>query len=143
MNTQRKQRRFRNSAGFTLVELMVVVSIIAILATTVGVYVINAMDEGDQAKAKAEIRTLMTAVEMYRMKFKEYPDSLEALINNPKGLKFLDQESIPNDPWNNPYQYTLTSAREYTIVSYGADKRQGGSGYDADISSSNLKGNEK
>lgn len=143
MNTQRKQKRFRNSAGFTLVELMVVVSIIAILATTVGVYVINAMDEGDQAKAKAEIRTLMTAIEMYRMKFKEYPDSLEALINNPKGLKFLDQESIPNDPWNNPYQYTLTSPREFTIISYGADKRQGGSGYEADISSSNLKGDEK
>lgn len=142
MRTQERQRRFRGTAGFTLVELMVVVSIIAILATTVGVYVLGAMDAGDQAKAQAEIRTLMTALEMYRMKFKQLPESLDALVNNPKGVKFLDQEKIPLDPWNNPYVYTLQSAREFTIVSYGADGRPGGSGYEADISSSNLKGDE-
>ncbi|HPO13332.1 MAG TPA: type II secretion system protein GspG [Candidatus Hydrogenedentes bacterium] len=142
MNTQRKQKRYRGSAGFTLVELMVVVSIIAILATTVGVFMINAFDDASQAKAQAEIRTLMTGLEMYRLKFKQYPDSLDALLNNAKGLKFLDQDRIPLDPWESQYVYTLTNPREYTIVSYGADKRQGGSGYDADISSNNLKGNE-
>ncbi len=143
MSTQKRERRYRGTAGFTLVELMVVVSIIAILATTVGVYVLGAMDAGDQAKAQSEIRTLMTAVEMYRMKFKQYPESLEALVNNPKGVKFLDQEKIPLDPWNNPYVYTLQGPREYTIASYGADGRSGGSGYEADITSTNLKGDEK
>ena len=141
MAKQEQRRSHRRAAGFTLVELMVVVSIIAILATTVGVFVLGAMDEGDQAKAKAEIRTLMTAVEMYRMKYKEYPSTLDALISNPKGIKFLDQERIPVDPWGSPYVYTA-SGREFTIVSLGADKRQGGSGYEADVTSSNLRGNE-
>ena len=141
MAKQEQRRSHRRAAGFTLVELMVVVSIIAILATTVGVYVLGAMDEGDQAKAKAEIRTLMTAVEMYRMTYKEYPATLDALISNPKGKKFLDQEKIPLDPWNTPYVYSA-SGREFSIVSLGADKRQGGSGFDADISNSNLRGNE-
>jgi general secretion pathway protein G len=141
MATQEQKRRPRRTAGFTLVELMVVVSIIAILATTVGVFVLGAMDEGDQAKAKAEIRTLMTAIEMYRMKYKELPPSLDALISNPKGIKFLDQEKIPPDPWGTPYVYT-PNGREFTIVSLGADKRQGGTGFEADVSSSNLRGNE-
>lgn len=140
-NNARRSNR-RGTAGFTLVELMVVVSIIAILATIVGVYVLGAMDEGDQAKAKAEIRNLMTAVEMYRMKFKSYPDSLEALVNNSKGIRFLDTTRIPSDPWNNPYIYTLHGPREYTIVSYGADGRPGGSGYEADITSADLRGGD-
>lgn len=98
---------------------------------------------GPRAKAQAEIRTLMVALEMYHMKFNEYPASLEALLNNPKGVKFLEQEEIPLDPWNNPYVYTLQSAREFTIVSYGADGHAGGSGYEADISISNLKGDAR
>ena len=142
MENEAQRNHRHGTAGFTLVELMVVVAIIAILATVVGVYVLGAMDEGDQAKAKAEIRTLMTAVEMYRMQFKSYPDSLDALINNPKGRRFLDSTRIPNDPWGNPYIYTLHGPREYTIVSYGADGRPGGTGYDADISSANLAGDE-
>ena len=142
MEHEAPRKTRRGTAGFTLVELMVVVSIIAILATVVGVYVLGAMDEGDQAKAKAELRSLMTAVEMYRMQFKSYPDSLEALVNNPKGRRFLDSTRVPKDPWGNQYVYTLHGPREYTIVSYGADGRPGGTGYDADISSANLAGDD-
>ena len=99
----------------------------------------EALLRGPRVKATEEIRTLMTAVEMYRMTFGQNPESLEALMNNPKGVRFLAQETIPLDPWNNSYVYTLQGPNERAIVSYGADGRSGGSGNEADINSANLK----
>ncbi len=130
------------NAGFTLVELMVVIAIIAGLATIVAVNVLGAMDDADVSKAQAQIRNFKTALINYKLKFKEFPSSsegLDALINNSKGINFLDAQEIPMDPWNNPYQYTRESSRKFTIVSYGADGAPGGSGYDADISSDSLE----
>ncbi len=143
MGTHYGPRRPQQAAGFTLVELMVVVSIIAILATTVGFYVMTVVDKADQTKVQHEIRTLMGALEMYRLDFKQYPESLEGLVNNAKRVRYLDQGKIPLDSWRKPYVYSVQSSREYTLVSYGADGKPGGEGYDADISSINLKGDEK
>jgi len=139
MNVEYAQKRHRRSAaGFTLVELMVVISIIAILATIVGYNVINSMDDANVAQAQAQIRNFKTALMAYRLKYNRFPSSsegLEALVNNDKGIKFLESDTIPKDPWDKDYIYTSESSREYRIVSYGADGRQGGSGYDADIDS--------
>ena len=136
---QTLQQRRHNAAGFTLVELMVVIAIIAALATIVGVNVLGALDEGDVASAKAQIRNFKTALTSYRIAFNKFPSSsegLNALVNNPK-KNFLDSSSVPKDPWGNDYVYKLENNRPI-IISYGADGAPGGSGLDADISSEDL-----
>ena len=138
---QDKQRRSGKSAagGFTLVELMVVISIIAILATIVGYNVLTSVDDSNVAAAQAQIKNFKTALIAYKLKYKRFPDSLDALINNPKGIKFLDAPQVPSDPWGNQYQYQL-DGNNFLITSYGADGSPGGTGYNADITSADLSG---
>jgi general secretion pathway protein G len=136
------QRTKRREEGFTLVELMVVISIIAILATIVTVNVLGVRDDASVSKAQAEITNFKTALTSYNLAFGHFPttgEGLDALIHNEK-RNFLDVEQIPDDPWGKPYVYTSEGSRQFKIVTYGADGQPGGSGYDADISSDNLKG---
>lgn len=133
------------SAGFTLVELMVVIAIIAGLALIVGVNVLGAMDDADVTNAQAQIKNFKTALVSYKISFKKFPtteEGLEELISNGKNKNFMDAREIPVDPWGNPYIYSSQGGRSYVITTYGADGVPGGSEYDADISSDNLGGNE-
>lgn len=132
----------RGTAGFTLVELMVVIAIIAILATIVGVNLLGQVDESSVVAAKAQIKNFETALIAYRIKFKKFPSDLNALINPPSGEPILNAPRIPKDPWDNEYMYTLEGSRNYEIVSYGADGSPGGTDIDADISSKDLEGTE-
>lgn len=144
MTEENNNRRNRRDVGFTLVELMVVITIIAILATIVGFNVFEAMDTASLTQAKSQIKNFETALTAYRLKFNRFPstaEGLEALITNEKGVNFLRSNEIPKDPWGQPYLYTSESAREFKIVSYGADRQPGGSGeYDSDITNE-LKSN--
>ena len=138
-------KRRQAQAGFTLVELLVVVAIISILAAIVGVNVLQALGDASQAQAKAQIRSFKTALMSYRISFKKFPSSsegLQALVNNEKNKNFLEESTIPKDPWGNDYVYTLEGSRDYTIISYGEDGRAGGTEMDADISSASLSDDE-
>ncbi len=118
--------------GFTLVELMVVILIIGLLATVVIINVLPATDKAAETKAKADVSTLESAAEMYRLNKLAYPSAAE-------GLQALAREGyvkrLPKDPWGNPYHYAAPGrdGRPFDISSYGADGREGGEGKDADI----------
>ena len=141
-NNRNEMRRRRGSeAGFSLIELMVVIAIIAMLAAVVGFNVLNALEDAEITAAKAEISAFKSALINYRVVFKKFPtneEGLQALIENDKDRKFLDRNKVPLDPWDNPYVYKIEGSRDFTIVSYGADGVPGGSGLDADISSADL-----
>ena len=137
MNTNKK-RPTRNDGGFTLVELMVVISIIAVLAAIVGYNVLGSVDQGNIAAAKAQIKQFDTSLVAYKIKFKKFPEDLGALINPPSGDPIMNAKELPLDPWGNPYQYQLEGSRKYTIISLGADGAPGGEDVDADIRSDEI-----
>ncbi|HYI65036.1 MAG TPA: type II secretion system major pseudopilin GspG [Allosphingosinicella sp.] len=118
--------------GFTLVELMVVIVIIGLLATIVIINVMPAADRAAATKARADIATLEQGIDLYRLDNQRYPTSEEGL----QALVAGDYiRRLPNDPWNNPYRYAAPGreGRPFTISTWGADGREGGSGEDADI----------
>lgn len=133
-------------AGFTLVEIMVVVIIIGLLA---GIVVPNVMDNLDKAnvqKARADFSALQTALKLYRIDNFNYPTTeqgLEALVTKssiaPVPRQFKPSGYIDNlnkDPWGNDYQYMSPAddGKEYDIYSLGADGVSGGEGQNADVS---------
>ncbi|HFD92624.1 MAG TPA: type II secretion system protein GspG [Gammaproteobacteria bacterium] len=126
-----------NQRGFTLIEVLVVVVILGILAAII---VPNIMDKPGAAKitkAKADIRAIESAMNMYRLDNHVYPttdEGLEALV--PKYLPRL-----PKDPWDRPYQLLSPGTHgEFDIFTLGRDGQQGGEGEDADIGNWNLDG---
>jgi general secretion pathway protein G len=127
--TRRKKRR--REEGFTLVEMMVVIVIIGLLATVVIINVMPATDRAAQVRVKADLDTLGQALDMYRLENMRYPTAQEGLA----ALQPNYVRRLPNDPWNSPYVYVTPgpNGAPYRIASLGADKREGGSGEDADI----------
>lgn len=145
MQTSQITGRRRRQAGFTLIELMVVIVIIGMLAAIVVPRFMGAAGKAAQTSARAQISAFKTALQLYKLDNVRYPttsEGLEALIRNASGKNYLnDVESIPKDPWGNPYQYTCPgqNGRDFDIVSLGADGAIGGEGENADIQSWNLQ----
>ncbi len=143
--TRRKMRpRLASEAGFTLVELMVVVVILGLLATVVMINVLPSQDRAMREKAKADISTLEQALDTYRLEMLAYPTTsqgLAALTQVPAGVPRADRyrdggyiRRLPEDPWGNPYQYAYPGERgRFDVYSFGADGARGGEGEDADI----------
>ena len=132
--------------GFTLTELMVVLVIIGLLATVVIINVLPAADQANQTKVRADISTLESALEQYRLDNMSYPRSeqgLQALVTPPSDLTQPQRyrsggyiRRLPTDPWGNAYQYTQPGAQSggaYDIFTYGADGQPGGEAENADI----------
>jgi general secretion pathway protein G len=129
--------RMFNSAGFTLIEVLVVVVILGILAAII---VPNIMDKPGQAKitkAKADIRAIESAFNMYRLDHHVYPttdEGIEALVTG----DYLPR--MPKDPWDRPYQYLSPGVQgKIDIFTLGRDGAQGGEGEDADIGNWNIE----
>ncbi len=142
-------RRMRH-AGFTLLEIMVVVVILGILAALVAPNVIRRIDDANVTKAKQDIRAFETALNLYRMDCFRYPTTdqgLEALVKQPSdpNLRCWKQggyvRSLQKDPWGNDYAYISPGTRggDYDLYTLGADNQPGGEGPDADIGNWNIE----
>lgn len=137
---ERMDGELRPDAGVTLVEMMVVIVIIGLITAIVVINVLPSQDKARVEKASADIATLQQALELYRLEYSQYPtveQGLDALINpaenaGTKRASFI--RSLPQDPWNHPYQYVVPGERgAYDLYSLGADGRVGGEGLNADI----------
>lgn len=130
-------------AGFTLIEIMVVVIIIGILAAIVAPNVIGRIDDAQITKAKAEISNISSALKFYRLDNFAYPTTeqgLNALVAKPNDPMVKNWkpggylERMPKDPWGNPYLYLNPGNHgEIDVYTLGRDGRPGGEGIDADI----------
>ena len=134
MNIRKYGRR-----GFTLIELVVVILILAILAALIIPRVVGRTDDAKRSKAASDIATLRSQVQLFKSDVGDYPQSLMDLRTRPSegadGWRgpYLDKE-LPTDPWGNEYDYQVSSSGdEFTIISYGQDGAPGGDGNNADI----------
>jgi general secretion pathway protein G len=132
----------RQSAGFTLLELLVVVAIIGLLAAFVGPRLFGNVSKSEITTAKAQIEAFSRALESYRIDTGNFPDTalgLQALVvkpaDTPKWNGPYLQKEVPLDPWGHPYTYKRPGAaqRDFEIVSLGRDGSPGGSDEDADL----------
>lgn len=130
--------------GFTIIEILVVIVILGILATTVTLSLVGQADEARISKAKSDIQTFEKALEIYKLHNGFYPSSqqsLNALINRPGSNPVPRQwqqggyvKRLEKDPWGNDYQYLNPGVHSVIdVFSYGADGQPGGEGLNADI----------
>ena len=144
-------RDISRSRGFTLLEIIVVVFILSLLVAIVAPKIMGRTDEAKVTAAQVQIKNFETALKLFKIDNGYYPETqqgLDALIEKPTTGRipnkyreggYLELKRIPLDPWGNPYVYVCPGIHgDYDIMSYGADGKEGGDGYDADITSWNM-----
>ncbi|MBK9616886.1 MAG: type II secretion system major pseudopilin GspG [Uliginosibacterium sp.] len=130
----------RRAGGFTLVELLVVLAILALLAGLVGPRLMNQFGGAKVKTTRLQIEELTKTLDVYKLDVGSYPtteEGLQALMTKPSAAKNWNgpymKGQLPQDPWNKPYQYALSAGGEVEITSLGADGAPGGEGENADI----------
>ena len=143
MRTDNPRRR----RGFTLIELMIVVVILGLLATTIMPKILSRPEQARRAKAKVDIQNVRSALALFKTDTGRFPttaEGLEALVVNP-GIEGYNTdaylERVPTDPWGNRYVYISPGfhSKDYDLESLGKDGEDGGTDDDADIESWNLE----
>ena len=131
------KQTLRLQAGFTLVELLIVIVIIGLLGSLVAPEMFSKVGSSKQSTAKAQMQMLETSLDTYYLDIGEYPSSLSELRSSEKpgwDGPYI-RKDIPNDPWGNPYLLDVpgSNGAPYTLRSLGKDGRQGGEGENEDI----------
>lgn len=145
-------RKPMNNRGFTLIEIMVVIAILALLAALVGPRIIGRSDDAKVADAKVQIKNLETALKLYKLDSGTYPSTEQGLMalvaaptvgtipKNYRSEGYLESKQVPKDPWGNDFVYLSPGEHgDYDLYSFGADGVKGGEGKNADIESWNLQ----
>lgn len=134
----------RRSAGFTLLEILVVLVILGLMASLVGPQVFKQLSGSKTKAAALQIQELSSALDLYRLELGRYPSSdqgLDALITKPRNVDgwngpYLKKNVIRKDPWGNDFQYRAPGQYgDFDLWSLGADNREGGDGEDRDVRS--------
>jgi len=145
---EKKRISWREEKGFTLLEILIVITILGILASLVAVRLMDRPGEARALKAEMDIKTLETALKLYKLDNAFYPTTeqgLNALVEKPTTGRipmkwreggYLEKEVVPKDPWGNDYLFLSPGAhnRDFDLWSYGADGEEGGEGENADVS---------
>jgi general secretion pathway protein G len=140
-----KRKATRGERGFTLVELLVVITIISLIMGIVGPRVLNYLTESKAKAAKIQIESFGAALDLFVLDTDRYPsasEGLTALVRRSGNVSswngpYLKGGAVPPDPWGNAYVYRLPGqdGRTYDLVSYGSDGTEGGTGAAKDITS--------
>jgi general secretion pathway protein G len=136
-------RRYASQHGFTLVEMLVVITIIGLIMGLIGPRVLNSLSDSRVKAAKIQLQSFASALDLFYLDAGRFPSTAEglgALVQRTPGISawngpYLKGGSVPNDPWSHAYVYRAPGEHgPYDIVSYGSDGQEGGSGTAADIS---------
>jgi general secretion pathway protein G len=146
-DNRRERRHDAGEAGFTLVEMLVVITIIGLIMGLIGPRVLNYLNESKVKTARIQLQSFSGALDLFYLDAGRYPstsEGLAALVQRTPGVAawngpYLKGGNVPTDPWKHPYIYRSPGERApYEIISYGSDGQEGGSGIAADISTENL-----
>jgi len=135
------RQQHRRSAGFTLLELLVVIVIIGLLAGYVAPRYFSQVGRSEIQVARAQIDSLEKALDQYRLDMRRYPsaeEGLDALVAKPSSAQSWNgpylKKAVPSDPWGRPYVYRVPGEKgDFELASLGRDGKPGGAGDDADI----------
>ncbi|OGQ13818.1 MAG: type II secretion system protein GspG [Deltaproteobacteria bacterium RIFCSPHIGHO2_02_FULL_40_11] len=143
-------KHLKNQRGMTLIEIIVVMAIIALFTSIVATQVTGRLAQAKIDSTKTQIKMLSQALELYKADNDYYPTTdqgLEALITKPTTGNvptnypadgYLQKSKLPKDGWGQPFVYISEDGNAFTILSYGADKKEGGSDKGADVSSDDI-----
>jgi general secretion pathway protein G len=143
---------YTNRKGFTLIEIMVVIVILAMLAAIVGPKLMGRTDDAKVTDARVQIKNIETALKLYKLDTGSYPTTEQGLVSLvtkptvgiiPKSYKeggYLESKKVPQDPWGNDFIYVSPGEHgDYDLWSFGADGAKGGEGKNSDITSWDTK----
>jgi general secretion pathway protein G len=148
MRTVKQVRR--TARAFTMIEILAVMVIIAMMVGAAALGIPRILDQNRQRAAKAEMSTLSDALELFKMDVGRYPtedEALSVLLTAPADATnwngpYLKAPALPVDPWGTAYMYHTrvgpSGDTEFLIVSYGSDKKPGGTGFASDIGSNGV-----